>query len=271
MEKSTVLESGSSEAGIPPPPGDVFGVPVHAVEYGQVWNLVHRWAAERTGRYVCFAAVATVIHARDMPAFRGALEGADLVLPDGMPVVWALRRAGAPDQVRLCGPDLIFWLCADAARERVPVGFFGSRPEVLRRIDERLRQRFPALEIRYSHSPPFRPLTDDEESRILDDIRRSGIGVLFVGLGCPKQELWMARVKSRAGVVMLGIGGAFDVAAGTHPVPPPWVQRMGLQWLHRLRQEPRRLWRRYLVQNTRFAWMVIRRRLAGAGKDTVRR
>lgn len=238
---------------------------MHPVDYGQVWGLVHRWTAERSGRYVCFAAVSTIIHARDLPPFRSAIAGADLVLPDGMPVVWTLRRSGSAGQARLCGPDLLFRLCADAQREQVAVGFFGSSPAALRRIKEHLAGRFPALQIRYSYSPPFRPLTADEETRALDDIRQSGIGLLFVGLGCPKQEMWMAKVARGSGVVMFGVGGAFDVAAGTHPVPPRWVQRLGFHWLHRLLQEPRRLWRRYLFQNTRFAWIVIRHWLSAAG------
>jgi len=254
----SVQEAISEQPGSPPPARDVFGIPVHPVDYDQVWGLVDRWAAERTGRYVCFAAVSTIIHAQDLPEFRSAVAGADLVLPDGMPLVWALRRSGVARQPRLCGPDLVFRLCADAERQHIPVGFYGSSPETLRRIEERLGQRFRALRIRYAHSPPFRPLTEDEESRVLDDIHRSGIGLLFIGLGCPKQELWMARVKARSRVVMFGIGGAFDVVAGTQRVPPLWAQRVGLHWLHRLWQEPRRLWRRYLFQNTRFAWIVVR-------------
>jgi N-acetylglucosaminyldiphosphoundecaprenol N-acetyl-beta-D-mannosaminyltransferase len=228
------------------------------MRYEEVFDLVRRWAERRAGRYVCFAAVATVIQARDLPEFRAAAAGADLVLPDGMPVVWFLRRAGHPDQQRLCGPDLIFRLCADAARHQIPVGFFGSTPETLRLIHDRFVERWPALKIGYMHSPPFRPLTESEESAILDDINHSGIGLLFVGLGCPKQEIWMARVRDRSQVVMFGIGGAFNVAAGTHPAPPHWVQRMGLHWVHRIAQEPLRLWRRYLSQNARFCGLFLK-------------
>jgi N-acetylglucosaminyldiphosphoundecaprenol N-acetyl-beta-D-mannosaminyltransferase len=255
---SSVQEAASKQPAAPPRCREVFGIPVHPVDYKQVWSLVRQWAAERTGRYVCFAAVATIIHARDLPAFSSAIAGADLILPDGMPVVWAMRRSGAPSQARLPGPDLVFQLCADAERERIPVGFLGSTPEILRAIEEQLGRRFPSLEIRYSHSPPFRPLTEDEESRVLEDIDRSGAALLFVGLGCPKQELWMARMRRRSRAVMFGIGGAFDIAAGIQRVPPLWVQHAGLQWMHRLMLEPRRLWRRYLFQNARFAWIVLR-------------
>jgi N-acetylglucosaminyldiphosphoundecaprenol N-acetyl-beta-D-mannosaminyltransferase len=212
---------------------------------------------------VFFAAVASIIEAQDVPAFRESLASADLILPDGMPVVWTLRCAGVSGQPRLCGPDLMFSLCADAERRQIAIGLYGSTPEILGRIRQRLGERFPTLQIRYSYSPPFRALTTEEECRVLEDIHRSGVGLLFVGLGCPKQEIWMARVKARSEVVMFGVGGAFPVAAGIHALPPSWVQRIGLQWAFRLSQEPRRLWRRYLFHNARFFWIVVRRGLAG--------
>jgi len=262
--RNTTITQHLRDEGRPLATTDFFGVPVKALRYDEAFDLVRSWVALRTGRYVCFAAVATVIQAHDSPGFRVAVADADLVLPDGMPIVWFMRRTSHPRQERLCGPDLIFRLCADAARNRIPVGFYGSTPQTLALIRNRFAQRWPDLDIRYAYSPPFRPLTEAEESAILEDINASGIGLLFVGLGCPKQEDWMSRVRDRSRVVMFGIGGAFDVAAGTHPAPPRWVQKMGLQWAYRVRQEPRRLWRRYLYQNARFCWLVLKETMSRA-------
>lgn len=255
--------AGAADA--PPDARELLGIALHALDYPQVSALVRSWAAARSSRYVCFAAAATVIHARDSAAFRASVLGADLVLPDGMPLVWLLRRGGAPRQPRLCGPDLIFRLCADAERHGIAVGFYGSTPATLRGIEASLRARFPALTVGYLHSPPFRPLSRAEQDRVVEDIARSGIGFLFVGLGCPKQELWMATMRGRVPAVMFGVGGAFEVAAGRQATPPAWMQRSGLHWLHRLAQEPRRLWRRYLVQNPRFLWLLLRRALSRPG------
>jgi N-acetylglucosaminyldiphosphoundecaprenol N-acetyl-beta-D-mannosaminyltransferase len=255
----------------PPAATDFLGVPVHPVRYDQAWDLIRCWAEQRVGRNVCFAAVAVVIHAHDLPDFRLALTTADLVLPDGMPAVWWMRRSGHPDQQRLCGPDLIFKLCGDAASGKIPVGFLGSTPETLRLICQNFRERWPDLDIRYAYGPPLGPLTEAEDSSILDEINKSGTRLLFVGLGCPKQEQWMVRVRSRSQVIMIGIGAAFDVAAGTRRVPPLWVQRMGLQWAYRLGQEPRRLWRRYLRENTRFFCMLVRHWLSRSTSQSIRR
>ena len=253
-----LVPADRARRGTPPAALDFFGIAVHPVRYDQAWELIRSWTDQRIGRCVCLAGVPTVIHARDLPDFRIAVAAADLMLPDGMPVVWSMRRAGHPDQQRLCGPDLIFTLCRDAAGARISVGFLGSTPETLRLICQNFRDHWPDLDIRYAHSPPFRPLSEAEETSILDDVNKSGIGLLFVGLGCPKQELWMARVRDRSQVVMFGFGAAFDIAAGTQRVPPMWVQRMGLQWVYRLGQEPRKHWRRYLVGNARFFWILGR-------------
>jgi N-acetylglucosaminyldiphosphoundecaprenol N-acetyl-beta-D-mannosaminyltransferase len=248
-----------------------FGVPVHPVSYDEAFDLVRGWAERRSGRCVCLVAVAVVIYARDFPEYRRALAHADLALPDGMPVVWFLRRSGYPNQERLCGPDLIYRMCADAARHRIAVGFLGNTAETLQLIRQRFGERWPALEIGYAHSPPFRPLTAVEESAIVDDINRSGIGLLFVGLGCPKQELFMARARERSQVVMIGLGAAFNVAAGTQSLPPPWVQRMGMHWAHRILEDPLRLGYRYLTQNARFCWLLLKEGLSRSASHRGRR
>jgi N-acetylglucosaminyldiphosphoundecaprenol N-acetyl-beta-D-mannosaminyltransferase len=198
-----------------------------------------------------------IMEAHDAPAFRAVLDAADLVCPDGMPLVWALRGKGAPEQRRVSGPDLTLELCAAARDAGVPVGFHGGRPEVLAALVPSLRARFPGLDVAYAVSPPFRQLSPDEDAQAVDDINRSGASILFVGLGCPKQERWMAAHRGRVHAVMLGVGAAFDMHAGMLRQAPRLLQRTGLEWAFRLAMEPRRLWRRYAQHNPRFAARIL--------------
>jgi N-acetylglucosaminyldiphosphoundecaprenol N-acetyl-beta-D-mannosaminyltransferase len=196
------------------------------------------------------------MEAFDSSEFAAQVNAADLVVPDGMPVVWAMRRAGVRDQTRVYGPELMLRLCAAAAREGVPIGLYGAREQTLSALASRLSARFPGLRIAYSIAPPFRELTEDEDRAVTDEINSSGARILFVGLGCPKQERWMAAHKGRVQAVMIGVGAAFDIHAGRVPQAPPWMQRAGLEWFFRLVNEPRRLWRRYLWHNPRFVALI---------------
>ncbi|MGD9511499.1 MAG: WecB/TagA/CpsF family glycosyltransferase [Geminicoccaceae bacterium] len=193
-----------------------------------------------------------LVHGRRDPEFAAILADADLVLPDGMPLVWMLRAFGLGRSERVAGPDLMLELCAAAAARGVPVGFYGGRQEVLQRCSERLLERVPHLRIVIALAPPFRPLSAKEEGRIRDEILASGARLLFVALGCPKQERWMHRHRSMLPLPMIGVGAAVDFHAGAVRRAPLWMQRVGLEWLYRLAAEPRRLWRRYLVGNLLF-------------------
>ncbi len=235
----------------------IVGLRVDRTSYEEATSAVLRWAEARQSRYVCLAVVATVVEALDSEDYRMAVEAADLVTPDGMPLVWMLRLLGARSATRVYGPDLTLSILARAERENLPVGFYGSTPEVLDRLDAALRQRFPALRIAYRYSPPFRPLGRDEDDAQIQIINESGLRVLFVGLGGAKQDYWMAAHRGRVHAPMLGVGAAFDFLAGTKPQAPRWMQRSGLEWLFRLATEPRRLWKRYLRHNPRFAYLAI--------------
>jgi N-acetylglucosaminyldiphosphoundecaprenol N-acetyl-beta-D-mannosaminyltransferase len=206
---------------------------------------------------VCVATVHMVMEAWDDPDYRALVNGADLVTPDGVPLVWALRALGAAGATRVYGPRLTEILCERAAGCGVPVGFYGGAPEVLERLCARLAARHPGLRIAFRASPPFRPLSSDEDARIREEIRASGARLLFVGLGCPRQERWMAAHRELP-CVQLGVGAAFDFLAGAKPQAPAWLQRAGLEWLFRLACEPRRLWRRYAVHNPRFVFHFAR-------------
>jgi N-acetylglucosaminyldiphosphoundecaprenol N-acetyl-beta-D-mannosaminyltransferase len=224
---------------------------VDATSYRHATGQVLDWAAAGESRYVCVATVNNLIEGCDDPGYNALMEAADLVTPDGMPLVWGLRLLGVPDASRVYGPDLTPLVCEEAARRGVPVGFYGGQADVLDDLAASLTTRYPGLRIAYRWSPPFRPLTAEEEAKVADDLVRSGTRVLFVGLGTPKQERWMADHKGLP-MVMLGVGAAFDFLSGRKRQAPRALQGLGLEWLYRLVREPRRLWRRYLYRNPRF-------------------
>lgn len=235
----------------------VLGMRVDATSYADAIMRVLDWARARESRYVCVANVHMAMEAYDNPEFRRIVNAADLVTPDGMPLVWVLRRLGIRDQKRVYGPELTLRLCQAAAREGLSVGFLGGTSETLERLVANLKTRVPGLKVRYAYSPPFRPLTPEEDRRVVEAINATGVRILFVGLGCPKQERWMASHKGRVQAVMLGVGAAFDLHAGRVPQAPSWMQEAGLEWLFRLLVEPRRLWRRYVKHNPRFLILVM--------------
>jgi len=185
------------------------------------------------------------------------MDGADLVTPDGMPLVWALRLLGVRDQGRVYGPDLTLKVCCMAAREGIPVALYGGTPESLQRFSNTVMEQFPGLQIACQIAPPFRPLTAHEADEYTQMIAESGARVVFVGIGCPKQERWMAARKDRLPAVMIGVGAAFDFHSGRVKQAPAWMQRLGMEWLFRLLMEPRRLWKRYFKHNPRFVFLFL--------------
>lgn len=247
----------------------MLGTRVDATSYEQATRRILEWAREG-GRYVCAANVHVVMEAHDDPSFQAAVNGASLVTPDGMPLVWALRLLGVPRQARVYGPTLMLRVCAAAAEQGVPVGFYGGRPEHLAPLVDRLGRRFSRLRIAYAEAPPFRPLSPEEDGAASRAISNSGARVLFVGLGCPAQERWMAAHQSLP-AVLLGVGAAFDFHSGRLRQAPPLLQRAGLEWAFRLATEPRRLWRRYLFHNPRYLALLARQLASGARSSGGRR
>ncbi len=204
--------------------------------------------------YVTAAAVNLVMSAHEDPATMAAVLGATLAVPDGQPLVWALRALGHTKATRVYGPDLMLSFCERAAKEGIPMYLYGGRDErALELLERRLRERFEGLNIVGGHSPPFRPLSPAEEQQVIAEIDGCGAQVVWVGIGQPKQEQWMAHMRPRLRAPLLvGVGAAFDFHAGLVPQAPPWMQRSGLEWTYRLAREPRRLWRRYARYNPRF-------------------
>jgi N-acetylglucosaminyldiphosphoundecaprenol N-acetyl-beta-D-mannosaminyltransferase len=230
----------------------ILGSFMDACDWPDVLAIVRKWAVARESRYVCICNVHSVVTASSDHRFRDVLNQADLATPDGAPVAWMLRRLGFKRQQRINGPDLMWRYCAQAQGARESIFLYGGSPETLERLEKRLKQAFPALTIAGSYSPPYRPLTDAEDQEVVRRINASGAGVVWVSLGCPKQEIWMADHRGRISTVMIGVGAAFDYHAHTIRRAPLWMQRGGLEWLHRLCSEPRRLWKRYLITNTLF-------------------
>lgn len=236
----------------------ILGLRVDNVTYATATARVLRWAAAGEFRYVCAANVHMVMEAYDAPAFREVVNGADLVTADGMPLVWTLRRRGRPDASRVYGPDLMLAVCAAAAREQVPVAFLGGTDELLAALAAALRARFPALRVAAAIAPPFGAFSEEQDAALAAALRAAAAPIVFVGLGCPKQEKWMAAMRGRVPAVFLGVGAAFNFHAGRVRQSPALLQRLGLEWAFRLAMEPRRLWRRYLRHNPRFLWQAAR-------------
>jgi N-acetylglucosaminyldiphosphoundecaprenol N-acetyl-beta-D-mannosaminyltransferase len=198
-----------------------------------------------------------LMEAHDRPAFREKLNHADMVNPDGMPLVWALRMLGKKDARRVYGPDATEALLAAAESSGIAVGFYGGSEAALERLLWEVKKRYPGLHVVFSMSPPFRPLSEAEDDSIVKRISDAGTRWLFVGLGCPKQESWILSHEDRIPAVMLGVGAAFDFLAGSKPQAPRWMMRHGLEWAFRLGAEPRRLAGRYLKHNPRFVALFL--------------
>ncbi|MDX2100871.1 MAG: WecB/TagA/CpsF family glycosyltransferase [Leptolyngbyaceae cyanobacterium bins.59] len=198
-----------------------------------------------------------LVEAYYQPNFARVLMNADLVAPDGMPLVWMLRAMGITRQNRVAGLDVLLALCQQASLEGIPVFFLGSQLTILNRMKERLVQEFPTLQISHLEPLPFRPLTAEEDEAIVRKLNESNAGLVFVSLGCPKQEAWMAAHRNQVKAVMIGLGGAFPVYAGIHKRAPELMRSMGLEWLFRLIQEPRRLWGRYKSTIPVFIWLAF--------------
>lgn len=246
--------SSDAQTAVPNGSESIIGMRVDVGTYGSVVERLVAWAQEAApqGRYVCVANVHMAMEARDSADFRAVVNAADFVTSDGMPLVWMLRRLGQPRAERVYGPTLTLRVCEAAAELGIPVGFYGGSEQAVVGLRDELLARYPNLDVRYAFSPPFRSLTEEEDAAITESIRSSGARVLFVGLGCPKQERWMAAHKAALPLVQIGVGAAFDFHAGMVKQAPAWMQARGLEWLFRLAVEPRRLWRRYLLNNPRF-------------------
>jgi N-acetylglucosaminyldiphosphoundecaprenol N-acetyl-beta-D-mannosaminyltransferase len=243
-----------------PPSSAVLDIPLSLVDYDATLDWIDGTVESRGRGYICVAPVHTVMESRGDPELRAAVLGSDLTVPDGQPLVWALRALGHPLSDRVYGPELMTRACERGRVTGRRMYLYGGRNEgALVQLALNLRRRHPGLQIVGGHAPPFRELTEQERDALAEDINRSGAEVVWVGIGVPKQEKWMAAMRPRLEApVMLGVGAAFDFHAGIVPQAPSWMQDSGLEWAYRLAQEPRRLWPRYAKHNPRFVGAFAR-------------
>lgn len=239
---------------------DILGVGVSAVSLTDAVDEIARWVQQRKQHYVCVTGVHGIMESQRDPSLLKVHNDSGLTTPDGMPMVWAGRHAGADGMTRVYGPDLMLALCEKARHEGWASFFYGGKPGVPERLRDRLQSCFPGLQVVGCHSPPFRPLTPQEDAQEVQRINDADPDLLWVGLSTPKQERWMAAHVDRVNApALLGVGAAFDIHAGVLPQAPQWMQQRGLEWVYRLAREPRRLWRRYLRNNPVFVYKIMRR------------
>ena len=241
----------------------IIGTRIDASTYGAATAQVLAWAKAGGVRRVHAANVHMVMEGVDDPAFQNVTNSADLVTSDGVPLVWALKLLGVSQPERVYGPTLTLHICREAAQAGVPIGLYGGTPESLEDFRAFLNHEYPGIQVACAIAPPFRPLSGEEDAEYTRQIVASGARILFVGIGCPKQEWWMYNHRDALPLVMLGVGAAFDFHSGRVRQAPAGMQGLGLEWLFRLVMEPRRLWKRYARQNPRFVWLFARQLLSG--------
>lgn len=234
----------------------VIDININETSYEAATRQIQSWAQAGESRAVYATSVHGIMEAHDGLEFRKILNRADLITPDGMPLVWMLRLKGVRNQRRTYGPTLMLHVLEMAAREKIPVGFYGAELSTLAMLVTHMKTAYPDLLIAYTFSPPFRLLNEQETTRIRQQVIQSGVRILFVGLGCPRQERWIDDQRGCIPAVMIGVGAAFDFHAGIKPQAPVWMQMSGLEWLFRLSTEPRRLWKRYLRHIPRFIMLA---------------
>jgi N-acetylglucosaminyldiphosphoundecaprenol N-acetyl-beta-D-mannosaminyltransferase len=247
----------------------VLGMRVDELSHALVESQIRSWCEDTKARYMCISTVHMVMETHDNRDFRAVVNSADLVGADGMPIIWISRLMGLTNQERVFAPDLLIRLCELASHEGIPVGFYGSTRKVIASIVRNVTLRFPSLKVAFKYSPPFRPMTAEEAADTVDRINQSGVRILFVGLGCPRQERWMNDHRSLLHCVMIGVGWAFDVVAGHSKTAPVWIQKSGMEWFYRLVLNPKKLWRRHLKNNPRFL-LFLALQIAGLKRFGVR-
>jgi N-acetylglucosaminyldiphosphoundecaprenol N-acetyl-beta-D-mannosaminyltransferase len=232
----------------------VLGIPLALTDYDRTLEWIDRMVEAGEQGFICVANVHTVTSSREDPDLRSALMDSSLNVPDGQPLVWAMNALGHSLGGRVYGPELMSRSCALGAETGHRMYLYGGRNQgALVQLALNLRQRHTGVRIVGGYSPPHRPLSAEEEEAVINEINRSGADIVWVGIGVPKQEKWMLRMRSRLNApVLIGVGAAFDFHAGLVPQAPSWLQEAGLEWAFRLAHEPRRLWRRYIRYNPRF-------------------
>ena len=236
----------------------VLSIEVNITDIDATIDFVQKRVRSNSGGYVCVSNVHMCMETLDSNPFRHVVNSADLIIPDGRPIFWAQKLLGYSHAKQVRGQDITHFLCQLSNDSNITIGLYGgSSDSILNAVERNLLKQFPSIKIVYKYSPPFRPLTEEESNEISSTINQAGVDVLLVGIGCPKQEKWMAEHKTKINSLMLGVGAVFDFISGNKRHAPKWMQKLGLEWLFRLVSEPKRLWKRYLKQNPRFIWHIF--------------
>ncbi|MEJ7769102.1 MAG: WecB/TagA/CpsF family glycosyltransferase [Chitinophagaceae bacterium] len=236
----------------------LLGITITTGSYKDFVQNIIQFAGTGISDYACLANVHMLIEAHFDRKFADIVSSARIIAPDGKPLAWALGILYGIRQPRVAGMDLFPDLLIEASAKQLPVYFYGGTVSLLDKTVQHLKTKYPHLNIAGSYSPPFRKLSSQEDDRIVQQINNSGAHLVFVVLGCPKQEKWMASMKGRVNALMVGIGGALPVLIGVHKRAPLWMQYAGLEWMFRLTQEPTRLFRRYSITNSLFIYILIK-------------
>lgn len=236
----------------------ILGVPISVTDMKAAVDTIGRWVRCKESRYVCACDVHSVMRAQENELHMRALRSANMVVPDGTPLVWVGQLRGKSQMQRVSGPDLLCAVCERSVQEGWRHYFFGGEPGVAELLAKKLVQKFPGIVIAGTDCPPFRELTKTELDESIQRMQEAKPDIIWVGLGCPKQEIWMDEHHARLrGMTLVGVGAAFDFESGRVKRAPLWLRSYGMEWLHRLISEPRRLWRRYLVLAPRFILTVL--------------
>ena len=238
---------------------DILGTRIDITNLNDASRSIVGWIQDHKKTYVCVAPVATIIDCQKDPQYRAIINNSGMTTPDGMPLVWLGKLAGHHTIQRTYGPDLLLKLCEQSQEKGYRHFFYGATEDALVQLIKKLKLSFPKINIAGFYAPPLRGMDEREHQEVLDQMNQANPDILWVGLGSPKQDYWMARHRDQLNVpVMIGVGAAFDFIAGIKRQAPRWMQRSGLEWFFRLCSEPRRLWKRYLVGNSLFIYLLFR-------------
>jgi len=237
---------------------NILGVKISATNLNLACRSMGEWIKQKKKAYVCIAPVSTIVDCQKDEEYLKIVNQADMVTPDGMPLVWLAKLSGLHNVQRTYGPDLMLAFSEFSQQKGYKHFFYGGTPQTCQLLEEKLRERFPQLKIAGTYAPPFQSTLMNEEEQIIEKINQSQPDVLWVGLGSPKQDYWMVQHRQQLNVpVMVGVGAAFDFISGVKKQAPWWMQKCGLEWFFRLCCEPKRLWKRYAIGNFQFIYYLV--------------
>jgi N-acetylglucosaminyldiphosphoundecaprenol N-acetyl-beta-D-mannosaminyltransferase len=246
---------------------DICGVAVSAINIPMACEIIDGWIQSRKKSYICVAPVSTIVDSHSRPEYRKVLHHADMITPDGMPLVWVAKWMGDTDIERTYGPDLMLALCAQGQEKGYRHYLYGGTESTCSLLKNVLKEKFPDIHVVGEYAPPFRSSHVQEDPNVIEEINRLGPDILWVGLGSPKQDYWMYEHRDLLNVpVMVGVGAAFDFIAGIKQQAPLWMRKIGMEWFFRLCCEPGRLWKRYLIGNAKFVYLLIENFVLRKGK-----